>query len=617
MEYTFNMTPVASAASQSALAMTAPLFASVDGRAAALSNEECVFQARADGHLHVMTHQVLQAMDHCREFRTLDEHVARITSILPGLGGQSDAVRKVLNFLVDRSLMVSDEWFLQELQSDRASSSADLEAIVIRACDRPQQLQRLLRSLDAHAEQRGRRDRIVVIDDSRDEASLQAHRSALSEVAGRNLPDAVHIDADAARSLLQRLREACPSAAEQLDSMASPSTGFGGGRSFNLALLLSAGKRLALLDDDYVLPFHRASGARDGMESNPALSFESRFQSGLEQSLDTGKELEEDGFALQQALLGNQLGSLLNRQGGLVLDRNGLRGRSLGRLAHLRRDARVLATFTGTRGASFTSDSLWLYRLSGVSRENFWESREAYLNNIHAEAMEFAPSQVTVRPFGLFTPFLLDNSQLLPCTANSGRGEDGLFGISANYLYPSAVTLHLPITIGHVQERRRGRFERALQPVTPGVNRFLREWILNKAQPAHSEAAPDRMSFLAAQLEDLANAPQGERIDMLEEYLRYIRADLIEHLQQQLMSSSQAPVYWVADVRRIVEVNGEALLANAPPRMDEWPEQIDARACADRLRDACRNLASQYRVWPALWRAAAGLDDRLNQGRSN
>ena len=56
----------------------APLYASEDGVVASLSNNECIFQVKRSGETHVMTFQVLQALDQVREFRSLDEHVSRI-----------------------------------------------------------------------------------------------------------------------------------------------------------------------------------------------------------------------------------------------------------------------------------------------------------------------------------------------------------------------------------------------------------------------------------------------------------------------------------------------------------------------------------------------------------
>ena len=62
----------------------APIYASEDGRVASLSSQECIFLVKRSGEPHVMTFQVLQALDLCREFRTLDEHVARIQSTIAG-----------------------------------------------------------------------------------------------------------------------------------------------------------------------------------------------------------------------------------------------------------------------------------------------------------------------------------------------------------------------------------------------------------------------------------------------------------------------------------------------------------------------------------------------------
>ncbi len=614
MEFNLSYEQNPAMSGSNATAELPPLFASVEGRVASLSNNECIFQPRHGGELHVMTHQVLQALDHCREFRPLDEHVARVASVLPGLNGQAEAVRRVLAHLIERRVLISDSDFLGQLETDRATQPAKMTAIAIRACDRPQQLQRLLVSLQTQAGEHLRRDPILLLDDSRSSDAVQAHREALRGHAEALGVPVLHLDADAARNRLQMLAKARPEAADLIAALQQGSAGqgeFGGGRGYNLALLLTAGRRLCLLDDDYVLPFHESSHGAAGLEPASGTAFEVRFHGDQHQAMAGGRVLGEDGFALQQRLVGHRLGSVVKADPALALDRASLRGLALARLAHLRGDARILATYTGTRGASFTSDSLWLYRLSGASRDRFWADRDLYLHNIHAETMEFAPSRVIPRPHGLFTPFMLDNSQLLPCTANSGRGEDGLFGITASYLHPDTLTLHLPITIGHVQEGRRGRFERALQPLTPGVNRFLREWILNQAQPARSADPAERLRFLAAQLDDLAGASVASRVDVLEEYLRYVRADLIEHLQQHLQAAPQAPVYWAADVRRIVETNGRALLARDPPRLDEWPQDLDAEGCAERLSQACRQLASSYRLWPALWQTAAEMGDRL------
>src|SRR3954447_24113369 len=88
---------------------TAPVYASEDGRVASLSSQECIFLVKRSGEPHVMTFQVLQALDLCREFRTLDEHAGRIQSTIAGLAGKRDDIRRVLEGLVQRQLLVSDD----------------------------------------------------------------------------------------------------------------------------------------------------------------------------------------------------------------------------------------------------------------------------------------------------------------------------------------------------------------------------------------------------------------------------------------------------------------------------------------------------------------------------
>ena len=92
MENTFNFqTTYTSQRSASSLGPdpNAMLFASEDGRVASLSAEECLFVVKATGEVHVMTLQVLHALDLCREFRRLDEHITRVESTVPGLSRQT------------------------------------------------------------------------------------------------------------------------------------------------------------------------------------------------------------------------------------------------------------------------------------------------------------------------------------------------------------------------------------------------------------------------------------------------------------------------------------------------------------------------------------------------
>ena len=87
-----------------------------------------------------MTFQVLQALDQCREFRTLDEHIARIQSTISGLAGKRDDIKRVLDSLAQRQLLVSDQQFIERTRA-APRAQAKMRAVFIRACDRPAELE--------------------------------------------------------------------------------------------------------------------------------------------------------------------------------------------------------------------------------------------------------------------------------------------------------------------------------------------------------------------------------------------------------------------------------------------------------------------------------------------
>ncbi|HEY8011058.1 MAG TPA: hypothetical protein VIE67_08680, partial [Rudaea sp.] len=223
----------------------------------------------------------------------------------------------------------------------------------------------------------------------------------------------------------------------------------------------------------------------------------------------------------------------------------------------------------------------------------------------------YGVAQARVLEVSGFTPFAMDNSQLLPCTNPVGRGEDSLHGALMRYCHPDALTLELPEAVGHVQESARKRSDRTMSVYAPRVNYFLRDYVQRQFGLFKAADPGQRLRFLAEVLRDLAGATAADRIAHLREYLSYARADVIDRLQHQLEGAADAPVYWQADVRAIAESNAKALLAKAPPRLADWPEDIDAAGCASALAGELGGLADALEHWPALWQHAAEQGEKL------
>lgn len=591
---------------------SAPLFASEDGVVASLSANECIFQVKRSGETHVMTFQVLQALDQVREFRSLDEHASRILATVPGLTVQRDDVVRVLESLIKRRLLVSDRSFLERAAMATEREPARLRAVFIRACDRPDQAAHLLASL-ADYERRHRANRhYVLIDDSASRDAANRHRDLLREFARATGCKLTYIGSAERERLIEKLARAVPQAAVHLPALvgAGERGRFGGGRGWNLALLLSAGARAVLLDDDHRLPLRRLEDARDGLDPNPAGTATARFYRNIENALGAGEEVDEDPLELHLAVAGHPLGAAVGRQR-YAIDPQALRGLTLSRLDHLHGDAPVLATHHGAYGSSRSESGQWLYHLSAEDRAEFTRDRDSYLRNVEVGSIWYGYRQARATGVATFTPFALDNSVMLPCTNPLGRGEDALFSRVTELCHTGALMFELPVAVGHVQETQRRRSSVTLAAHTPRFNYFVADFIRTRLPEFSADDPAQRLGLLAAHLRDVAGASEQGRLRQLQEYLAYARADLIERLQGQYDNAPDAPIYWQADVRSIIEANGRSLITPGVPRLADWPENIDGAGCAQRLQAETSELAGLFEAWPALWNYAREQGERL------
>jgi len=592
----------------------APTFASEDGLVAPLSSQECVFQVRRSGETHVMTFQVLQAMDQCREFRSLDEHAARIQSSIPALANKREDVKRVLDSLVQRQLLVSDSGFVERLGAAAPLAQAPLRAVFIRACDRPEQLAHLIASLTEYERRFRAERRYVLLDDSALAANINEQRDLMREFARKTGCKVNYVGQAERAKILEKFAKAQPQskgAAENLllRERHPQAQRFGGGRGWNMALLLSAGSRLALLDDDLRLNLKRPPFAQDGLDPNTNGPVQAAFMANMEEAFGYGEDATQDPFAQHLDACGQSLGALTRTL--YPLSQRTLRGLNLSRLELLSGPSRVVATQLGTYGSARTETGLWMYHLDGRSRTEFWGDRAGYLRNTEAQHVWFGVGQARVAEVTGFTPFTLDNSAMLPCTNPVGRGEDSLWSALTRYVHADALVLEMPEAIAHVQESPRKRADLTRSAYVPRVNHFLRDYVQRQFGLFKAADSAQRLRLFAEVLRDLAGASTGDRVAHLREYLSYARADIVDRLQHQLEAATEAPIYWQADMRAIVEANAKALLAKTPPRLGDWAEDIDDAGCAKALAGELSGMADALEHWPALWQYASEQGEKL------
>ena len=582
-----------------------PLLASVDGRVNSLANGEVVFFDLGTEQLHVMTEQVLGAMDVCRPFRTLDEHVAAVRQAMPGLPQQGDAVKRVLENLVSRGLIISDDAWLARLAQHDARPQAEFAGLFIRACDRPAQAKRLLASLVDYEKQYAPKHRYWLVDDSRDAGNAREHVALLAEFAAQAGVETRYVGPAEWSKLADAYSAATPhqAAADWLlrREAARPHAG---GLAMNLIALLAAGRRYALLDDDFLFPLRLHPDARDGIELAGGAQLPVRFFGGTDAALAAGTDCGPDPLQQHLDACGAPLGALLNRHPQLRLSRADLVGVAPSLLPHLDHDRRIVATVNGHRGHSGTANAGWLFALDPKSREGFWGTREDYLRTLESPALWHGPARTRLQAQGNFTPFTVDGAQMLPFTRPAGRGEDRLFGAMCRFLAPESLTAHLPTSIGHRQETDRSRAGTLKQAFTPGLNDYLLDLANVSASEFHAEDRATRLRGFATRLRDLAAGSDKAILGELREHLAHVRSSLVQSLHSVLQGAKGAPVYWQADLRQLIEANGKAMIAGGAPRLAEWDAIEDGAALATQYRDELGRHADALEAWPGMWDAA-------------
>ncbi len=593
-----------------------PLFAAASGIVMSLGPDECIYRLRADGSQHVMTHQVFEALHLCRAFRSLDEHAAVVAQGVQGMAGRTDVVRQVLDNLVARQLMLSGEGYLAALAQDADANPAPLRAVFIRANDRPTGLRALAADLLANELAHRAGHRYVVLDESRDAANLRSNAETLARFAQDAGVRVDHFDANRWRATLDRLVRARPEAGDSLrwllarEPDATPRLGDGTAR--NLATLLGAGARIALIDDQTRLPLRSAPDAMAGLDLATGSAMPVRFYDDVQAALAAGTEVAGDPFNAQLDWCGQSLGHLLARNPQLMPDRTALAGVEPASLPHLDAGSHIASTINGVRGDAAGAGRDWLFLLEGDSRVQFWSDRERYLRHLDGASVWFGPRRPRLLDQAQHAPFLLDASRMSPPTLPDAARGDLLAGMLTRAMWPHSVVLHSACTLGHQGQPGPRRPGSAGQADTPGLASLLTDLLSSRLDDIRAESPTRRLRSVANTIGDLAAASPAKRADMLAEYLAFARSDLVARLQASFLAAEDPPVYWQADVRELITVNGRALTDGGAPRLDGWPESLDTpQSCADRFARELDRFAVALDAWPAVWQHALEQGPRL------
>lgn len=579
--------------------------ASAPGVAHSLGKQHTLFHVFGSEANHLLIPDILSAMAACREFRPYEQQVQAIARALPGLAGQEDAIRQTLDQLIEQGLFIrSADWRPCPETAPQESAFAERPALIVRSCDRPALVERLLTSALAYEENTGRRLRWLVLDDSNSLDKARATEQVVDKLAGQGL--AAHfLGRSWQEEFVADLIEQTGAPAELVNWLllgegAGPMTA---GRNFNIALLLTAGEGFCALDDDFRLdatqPPDTSLTPRLDQSAPKIVHF---LDDTSEAAYNFGTPIA-DPLAAHLDVCGQPLGAVLGGPHVGAWRDDSVRGCELENWQKLGPDSRVIGTVYGTRGSPAALSGHWLQRLDDpASFSRLVGNPEGYARRAAGQWLVRAARQPTIVRATPSSPLTLDNRQMLPCTVPSGRGEDAVLGHAIAAIYPQHVVLDYPDAWLHERENRHGRGDTNQEVLKLSLNNAIVTRLASTRDQMLSRSPDERLAGIANAMADLATAPEATRFDFYREIVQKRRAHYVDQLNERI-DAFQGPADhpWLAHAQQLVRANSRAMAEGDTTHIDGRADVNSRQELTDDMAEQLGRYAQALRIWPRLW----------------
>ena len=400
----------------------------------------------------VISLQLAQVLTLCDAFRTKEQHQRHIQEKLRLPSAHATDIVQALDYLIEQGLLIEEKALLTQLSESRPATSPPppLGHCFIRTANRPDALKGLLDSLQANGSNAALR--VWVLDDS-DQASAEDHNTRITQAFADDWPGAVHhITRDNRHQLVTAIAKgsgADPNSLHWLLEGDPDDPALGYGTNLNLALLLAAGQRFVLFDDDTTLDSYVLEGAHLEVRISPTRKRRVGYLSPDQPENTQFPKAKVDVLAAHAQWLGQGIGEIANIAS--TQFPSFLRDVNAELLHHLQDHSKVKVTLNGILGDPGTDSPAWIFTQAAEDLEELCQSDPSTINKILHRRFARASygTQITTDCALMSTLRGIDNRELLLPTFPQGRNEDLFFGTLTKFLYPGALVASLPFMLPH------------------------------------------------------------------------------------------------------------------------------------------------------------------------
>ncbi len=558
--------------------------------------------------------EVFATLSHCSKFKTIDQHTATIIDKNPDMKDQKDAVKQVFEQMLKTGMLVSAKATCDRLKAKGETAERDDQnnnpVAAIITWERPKALERLLDSIAANCDTASIH-RLYVIDDSRKAENISQNKQIVEKYTPDIDTEIQYFGQQEQQQLIESLIKDLPGHEQDIRFLIDQSKWrdhWTAGLNRNLALLLSCGRRLVMLDDDTVCDTF------DPPRVNPSITFsddprEADFFADEQEWAHLHQPINPDPIKRHMQCLGLSVSEALDKLGENHLKAAGFSNATSLQVSELKPDSPVLVTECGSLGCPGSSRNTWLPDMAPRSLKAMLNSERTTTNALTTRKVWSGRSHPHFAPrpnMSQITGF--DNRQMLPPYLPMVRAQDRLFGNMLDYLYPASVTLDYPWAVPHLPlpERSWNDQHLSFKPVD-SFPAFFFEKILENKSSCLSESTGDRLAHLASWFKDMAAAPYDVLINEYRQDRLANSAATLNRLAELMANAKTTPVNWQNYLRNgMSQLNADLDFASREDFVVKgFPNSLEGHELIDFWKNTWRGFAGALLAWPKIREAAS------------
>lgn len=577
-----------------------------------LPEQRVLIRGKHSGKHIIVTNDVAYSLRLCREFRTLPEHMQHLAQEIPELQDEPEDIRQVLDSIRQAGLMLSASGKARSIKPAAGFQPAEPDlCYCVLTCDRTGALSRLLDSMATNHRFRDQ-NTYYVIDDSRQQDNRDKNQATCEDFSAAHGVKLQYFGAKEQDQVLNQLKARLPEHVTGIDFLLRryqqnptlPSYG----RTRNWGLLLGAGRKLVLIDDDILFQRVKPTAPEQGLAITSGPRTANFFSADKEwQKLLDTRHSDPSRGSFSQAL-GATLAQALPLIGNGSLPQNSFRDLHPADFTQVDADSRILLTSCGYAGDPGTTSNVWIYQLPANYRQQLLTSAQEYRYHITARNAWLGSFTHSFRnQCSLMSPLTgIDSSQLMPPYFPLLRNEDLLFGSMLHYLHPNGLFLDNPWAVPHLPaEHRQWEKDLALTPQSYGLLDFSSDaLVLNAASPS-VDSASERLLACANFFSSLSQLSDKTLDEQIAEQTLGLRTTQIIRLSKVLEESKEAPAFWTQDLQRIIQAGEQSLGAALPSGFQAVPGSKDEQKAL--ARSLWNDFAQGIRGWEACMRVTKDI----------